>query len=359
MARRLPIRWLPAGRSDSGHVHRAGWFAASLLLLSFFAAHASALAAPPGGAAPAEDMAQLLSRIQDAARQKDYSGVFMYQQGEFIQSSRLVHVVDGTGERERLEILDGQPREYLRHNEDVQCLVPDHKTVLLERRRGDRFPGLLLGDPARLSEQYDIRTEKTLHRVAGRQCRLITIEPRDKLRYGYRLCADVDTSLLLKAQTLNAAKGVVEQVSFTSLRLGSEVDPQDLASRWSTRDWKVMESSMTPVDLSALGWRIHAPKGFSVVMQVSRTMGHGAPVNQMVLSDGLAAISVFIEPYDNQRGHHPPAGALQRGALTVYATRIADFWLTAVGEVPVATLEQLAESTEYVPAAQAPAAGVK
>ncbi|WYX12148.1 MucB/RseB C-terminal domain-containing protein [Achromobacter xylosoxidans] len=283
----------------------------------------------------------------------------MYQQGETIQSSRLVHVVDGTGERERLEILDGQPREYLRHNEDVQCLIPERKTVLLERRRGDRFPGLLLGDPANLTEHYKIRTESALHRVAGRECRLITIEPLDKLRYGYRLCADVETNLLLKAQTLNAARGVVEQVSFTSLRLGADVDPQSLSSRWNTRDWRVLEPSMKSVDLSAQGWRIPAPKGFVVVMQVARSMGRGATVNQMVLSDGLAAISVFIEPYDSQRGHHPPPGAAQRGSITVYGTRIADYWLTAVGEVPVATLEQLAEATEYVPVTNAPAADSK
>lgn len=350
MALVLPTRW---PRAASWHAHRAGWFAATLLT-AFLAAHEPARAAD---AAPAtDDVVQLLSRIQQAARKQDYAGVFMYQQGEMIQSSRLVHVLDGTGERERLEILDGQPREYLRHNEDVQCLIPERKTVLVERRRGDRFPGLLLGDPANLAEHYKISTEPKLHRVAGRECRLIMIEPLDKLRYGYRLCADVETNLLLKAQTLNAARGVVEQVSFTSLRLGSEVDPQLLTSRWSTRDWKVLEPSMAPVDLSAQGWRIPAPKGFKVIMQVARSMGRGATVNQMVLSDGLAAISVFIEPYDSQRGHHPPHGAAQRGSITVYGTRIADFWLTAVGEVPVATLEQLAEATEYVPAAPAAAA---
>lgn len=350
MALVLPTRW---PRAASWHAHRAGWFAATLLT-AFLAAHEPARAADAAPAA--DDVVQLLSRIQQAARKQDYAGVFMYQQGEMIQSSRLVHVLDGTGERERLEILDGQPREYLRHNENVQCLIPERKTVLVERRRGDRFPGLLLGDPANLAEHYKISTEPKLHRVAGRECRLITIEPLDKLRYGYRLCADVETNLLLKAQTLNAARGVVEQVSFTSLRLGSEVDPQLLTSRWSTRDWKVLEPSMAPVDLSAQGWRIPAPKGFKVIMQVARSMGRGATVSQMVLSDGLAAISVFIEPYDSQRGHHPPHGAAQRGSITVYGTRIADFWLTAVGEVPVATLEQLAEATEYVPAAPAAAA---
>ena len=187
--------------------------------------------------------------------------------------------------------------------------------------------------------------------MAGRECRLITIEPVDKLRYGYRLCSDVETNLLLKAQTLNAARGVVEQVSFTSLRLGSEVDPQSLASRWNTRDWKVLEPSMKQVDLAAQGWCIPAPEGFTVIMQVARSMGRSGTVSQVVLSDGLAAISVFIEPYDSLRGHTPPHGAAQRGSITVYGTRIADFWLTAVGEVPLTTLEQLAQGTEYVPAA--------
>ncbi|MBO9328576.1 siderophore-interacting protein [Achromobacter xylosoxidans] len=350
MALVIPSRWpvLGLGRTATLQAHRAAWLAVTLFTV-FLAAQEPARAAD--AAPPAEDVVQLLTSIQQAARKQDYAGVFMYQQGETMQSSRLVHVLDGTGERERLEILDGQPREYLRHNDDVQCLIPERKTVLLERRRGDRFPGLLLGEAAGLSENYTIRTEPKLYRVAGRECRLITIEPLDKLRYGYRLCADVETNLLLKAQTLNAARGVVEQVAFTSLRLGAEVDPQLLTSRWSTRDWKVMEAAMKPVDLAAQGWRIPAPKGFKTVMQVTRAMGRGATVSQMVLSDGLAAISVFIEPYDSQRGHRPPHGAAQRGSITVYGTRIADFWLTAVGEVPVATLEQLAESTEYVPAA--------
>lgn len=355
MALVFSSRWPVLGRAASWQAHRAAWFAASLLT-AILAAHDPAAAAGNAPKDQTDDVVQLLTRIQQAARKQDYAGVFMYQQGETIQSSRLVHVMDGTGERERLEILDGQPREYLRHNDDVQCLIPERKTVLIERRRGDRFPGLLLGDPANLSEHYKIRTEPALHRVAGRECRLITIEPLDKLRYGYRLCVDVETNLLLKAQTLNAARGVVEQVSFTSLRLGSEVDTQSLSSRWNTRDWKVMESAMKPVDLAAQGWRIPPPKGFAVVMQVARSMGRGGPVSQMVLSDGLAAISVFIEPYDSRRGDRLPDGAAQRGAITVFSTRIADFWLTAVGEVPVATLEQLAEGTEYVPAAPAAAA---
>lgn len=368
----LAVSWPPTRLTSAASTRVAGKGAsgacvtvlAALILLSAGFAHAqtapvSGQAAPsslPSGGArqPLTDADALLGRIQDAARKLDYAGIFTYQQGEMIQSSRLVHVVDGTGERERLEVLDGEPREYLRHNDDVQCLVPEHKTVLVQHKRADRFPGLLLGEAPGLSKFYRIRTDPTPHRVAGRECRMITIEPLDKQRYGYRLCADMENNLLLKAQTLSASNTVVEQVAFTALRIGPEVNPKQLESRWATQDWKVMQSAMKPVDLAALGWRIHMPAGFVQVSQVARTMGQGDAVSQIVLSDGLAAISVFIEPFDKKRNSHQPHGAYRRGAINVYGTRIADFWLTALGEVPAATLEQLAQSTEYVPPAAAP-----
>ncbi|MEI2417277.1 MucB/RseB C-terminal domain-containing protein [Orrella sp. JC864] len=334
---------------------RGAGLAALTLVAAMAGAHQRALAAEGAqqGAAPDETV-MLLARIQDAARQLDYSGVFAYQQGEYIESSRVTHVIDGTGSRERLEVLDGQPREYLRHNDTVQCLIPEKKTVLIERRRPDRFPGLLLGDASRLPEHYRIQAESKLHRVAGRQCRVVRIEPRDDRRYGYKLCADTSTNLLLKAQTVDRDRGVIEQVSFTSLRLGADVDPALLAPGWSTQDWKVVEAAEHPaVDLARQGWRIAAPPGFTQVMQVARPMGRRNSVSQLVLSDGLAAISVFIEPYDGSLAGDHPRGLMRRGPINVYGTRIADFWVTVLGEVPPATLEQLAASTEYVPLAPA------
>jgi len=307
----------------------------------------------PQPSAQVEDPIELLTRVQQAARKLDYAGVFMYQQGELLQSSRLVHLADekGEGERERLEVLDGQPREYLRHNDHVLCLVPERKTVLLERRGGDRFPGLLLGDTAGLANHYNIQAASSLYRVAGRSCRLILIEPKDNFRYGYRLCVDVDTNLLLKAQTVNTAHAVLDQAAFTSLRLGNKVDGEMLKSDWLTHDWKVLEANIKPVDLAAQGWRISAPPGFVPITQITRTIGRGVSVSQLVLSDGLAIVSVFIEPYKNQRGYSQTQRPIRRGASNIYGARVANFWLTAVGEVPPATLEWVTQSAAFEPGA--------
>jgi sigma-E factor negative regulatory protein RseB len=354
-----PSRYRPSVRA-AGFPGKAGRgvarlsVAAALLLFAAGAAHAQAAPTPGSVPVPDAEARALLARIQDAAAKLDYAGIFTYQQGETIQSSHVVHVVDGSGERERIEVLDGQPREYLRHNDEIQCLVPERKTVLIEHKRAEQFPGLLLGAPSSLTKYYRVLMQPVPHRVAGRECRIITIEPLDKQRYGYRLCADTENDLLLKAQTLSNASTVVEQVAFTALRLGPAVDPKQLESRWSTKDWKVRQGMMQPADLGAAGWRIPFPPGFIPVSQVVRTMAHGDRVSQLVLSDGLAAISVFIEPYDKKRNRHQPHGAYRRGPVNVYGMRVADFWITVLGEVPAPTLEHLAKATQYVPPAAAP-----
>ena len=101
--------------------------------------------------------ATLLRQIQKAARHLNYEGVFTFQQGESIESSRMIHVFDGKDEKERIEVLDGPPREYLRHNDEVQSLIPEQKIILREQQRGDRFPGLLVTDPAALEAHYQLR----------------------------------------------------------------------------------------------------------------------------------------------------------------------------------------------------------
>jgi sigma-E factor negative regulatory protein RseB len=347
---------LEAGLLKAGHPQVSlRWLLRSWqMLCGGFAAAVAALACvtttPTAWAADvAPDPLHMLARIQEAARQLDYAGVFVYSQGSFTQSSQVVHMVDGTGTRERLEVLDGEPLEFIRHNDEVRSLMPQRKKILLERRRTDHFPGLLVGNPTGLSDNYQVAIAPGTRRVAGRTCHLIVIEPLDNRRYGYQLCADVDTGLLLKAQTLAGDRSVIEQVMFSSIKVGGGIPAESLSPSWSTQGWTQVESIMTPVDLAGQGWRVPQPVGFLPVMQLERVMSDSNKVSQIVFSDGLAAISVFIEPYDTRGAAQKKYGPAKHGAINVFGTRIANFWLTAMGEVPVGTLKDLAESTEYVP----------
>ena len=306
-------------------------------------------------AEPAESTSEhiaLLLKMEAAARDLDYAGIYTYQQGVVMMSSRVVHLVDGTGERERIEILDGSPREFLRHNDLTRTLLPDRKMVVVEQRSGDRFPSLLLGEGHNIADHYDMVVMDSPERVAGRDCIPVMLKPRDDHRYGHVLCIDTKSDLLLKAQTVSLANEIIDQVAFSSLTMGEDVAEERITATWDTTDWRVIETPMNAVDLSEMGWRIPRPPGFDIVTQVSRPLRLDAYVNQLVLSDGLAAISVFVEPYDSNRHSMSGQGGIHKGALSVFRKRIGDYWLTALGQVPAGTLRDIAEHVEYVPLAR-------
>lgn len=293
----------------------------------------------------------LLKLIQRAAHTLNYAGVFAYQQGGLIESSLIVHQFDGKDEKERIELLNGAPREYIRLNQEVLSLIPENKTVMRERQRTDRFPALLLANEQALDANYSVRTLSQVLRVAGRPCELVDVVAKDAHRYSYRLCVDTQTQLLLKAQTVNHHGVVIEQVAFTQVSIGQDISPSMLEPSWPTEGWSQVDVPQKDVDLKAQGWRVVPPPGYEVSAQVLREFSENRQVQQMVLSDGLATISIFIEPYSNERSEYKPQGAAQMGSVNIYGLKVANFWLTVLGEVPAATLEQLAQSIQYVSAA--------
>lgn len=296
----------------------------------------------------------LLRTIQSAAHKLNYSGTFIYQQGSQVRTSRITHLVEGKNELEKLEVLDGQPREYLRSNDEIICYVPDTKTLLVEKRVAqDVFPAMLAANADTLAEHYTIKKGES-GRIAGFDCQSVILEPKDDLRYGYRLWAEKSTGLLLRAQTINEAGEVIEQISFTQLAIGNIDRNRVKPTFTNTRGWRVENAVMSQVDLS--NWNVkRLPPGFRKTRELKRMVSDTpvqpgqAPaqreISQIVYSDGLAAISVFIEPSAQSRTE----GSLQQGAMNVLGKRQGEFWLTIVGEVPSTAIRQVANSIEYKP----------
>jgi sigma-E factor negative regulatory protein RseB len=323
-----------------------------VVLSSFIAFSVHAEPASPSG--DTREAQAWLRKIQSAAQKLNYSGTFVYQQGSQVRTSRITHLIDGHNEIEKLEVLDGRPREYLRNNEEIVCYLPDSKTLLVEKRVApDVFPAILGVGAEGLSEHYSISRGDS-GRVAGFDSQSILLEPKDDLRYGYRLWADKVTGLLLRAQTIDESGAVVEQISFTQLAIGSIDRNQVKPSITNTRGWRVENAVMSQVDLS--GWIVRRlPPGFKKIREIRRQVSDNSAtvpgavaqreVSQIVYSDGLAAISVFIEPGSQSRTE----GFLQQGAMNIMGKRYGDFWLTIVGEVPSTAIRQVANSIEFKP----------
>ncbi|WP_211454634.1 MucB/RseB C-terminal domain-containing protein [Collimonas antrihumi] len=310
--------------------------------------------AAAANAADKQEAQTLLKKIQSAAQRLNYSGTFIYQQANQIRTSRITHMLDGRNEIEKLEILDGQPREYIRRNEDVTCYMPEIKTKIVERRvTQDGFPAILAALPADLTDYYNVKMGET-GRVAGFDCQAVLLEPRDNMRYGYKLWAEKKSGLLLRAQTLNGKNEIIEQISFTQIAIGNIDHNQLKPSFGNTNSWHAESSVINPSNLNE--WTVTGmPPGFKKVRELKRMVADapaaksapGTPatrreVSQLIFSDGLVAISIFIEPGSQSRTE----GSLQQGALNIVGKRQGEYWLTIVGDVPPAAMRQVANSIE-------------
>lgn len=297
-----------------------------------------------------------LRRIQAAAQKLNYSGTFVYQQGSHVRTSRITHVLDGKNELEKLEILDGKPREYIRNNDEVVYYVPEARMLMVEKRVAqEMFPAILGSNPADLADYYNIRNDD-VGRVAGFDCQMVMLEPKDRMRYGYKLWAEKSSGLLLRAQTLNENGEVVEQIAFTQIAIGNINRSRVKSSFANTVGWRVENSVMSQASVS--GWTVKSiPPGFKKVRELKRVVSdtpgtstasanahaRQREITQLVFSDGLAAISVFIEPGTQSRTE----GSIQQGAMNIVGKRQGDYWLTIVGEVPSAAIKQVANSIEF------------
>ncbi|HYX62929.1 MAG TPA: MucB/RseB C-terminal domain-containing protein [Burkholderiales bacterium] len=282
-----------------------------------------------------------LKKIQDASRSLSYTGTFVYQQGGRTETSRITRLAEG--DVERLEVLDGMPREIVRTRDTLRCYLPQSGVVKVERRTADRsFPRLLPEQVGMLTEHYDIRLGGK-ERVGGFECQAVVLVPKDDLRYGYRLYADVNSGMLVRATTVDAAGSMVEQFTFTQLTIG-RVSPSMVKPRNASRPWRVEDADAVPAHLE--GWSVNPElPGFQKVGELKRRMGESRPVGQLVYSDGLAAVSVFIEPL--RPGADAAPGLASLGAIHIYTREVANHRITVVGEAPATSVQRIADAVEY------------
>jgi len=294
-----------------------------------------------------------LNRIHTAAQNENYEGTFVFQRGGMIQSSRIVHVAERHGdEYERLESLDGRPRTMLRHNDDVYTFIPERKLCIVDQRQSKiTFPALVGPDSSSVLDVYQPRL-LGIERIAGFDSQVIQLDPKDQYRFGYKLWADKKTGLLLRAQTLDPQGHVLEQIAFSQIEIGSDDDHNSIAAGiHNLAGWQVVHGSTSTVDMSAQGWTIKPDvAGFKQIRQLRRPMASGragsepVEVDQAVFSDGLAAISVFVEPGDRAARKE---GVGSSGATHILVKRMGHFWITLLGEVPLDTLQDFASAIKY------------
>lgn len=304
-------------------------------------ATASAVAATPS---------EVLLKAADAARTANYRGVVVYRAGGNIESMRLIHGYAAGLERERVVALTGEPREIIRLDNKVTCLLPKDRKLDLKR---PAVKGLLTNVSAEslkaLGAWYELR-DLGGTRIAGRACRGVELAARDGFRYGYEIWADEVTGVPLKVSLVGPGRRALEEVMFIEVEFPASLPDEAFVPALDPSRFKAVtrvepamkELSGGVADISNFPLRFGAlPPGYKVTMREQRPGNEiRGQVEHLMLSDGLSAVSVFAAL--NVAPEKAFTGLTQMGAVQAVGRSIGRYHVTVVGETPVATVEAVA-----------------
>jgi sigma-E factor negative regulatory protein RseB len=311
---------------------------------------ASAFAQADEGAT--KDLRAWIVKIQQAATHRNYTGTLVVSSTGAVTSSQVAHYCERGQQFEQVEALDGQMRSVVRENGVVHTLWPrQHLQVVEQHETRVSFPALSVSGDEAMLDNYDL-VSVGHDRVAGHEADVLNLKARDQLRFDQRLWVERKTALLLRSDILSPTGQVLESSAFSDLAI--DVKPQLDRLKAALRDasgYRMLRPVTVPTALEAHGWATgkQLPAGFRLVSCVRRALDPSANVDaagvlQSTYSDGLTHVTMFIERFRNQKEH-----ARVIGATNALMKQHGDYWVTVIGDVPMATLQLFAASLEHKP----------
>ena len=285
-----------------------------------------------------------LEYMTAAMSQMSYQGTFVYVRDEVVETMRITHVTDETGVRERMYSISGPHREVIRDRKGVRCVLEDSASVVEDQVvASSYFPELPISIIEGDSSGYRLETGGEA-RIAGHTARRVSISPEDKFRYGYDFWLEEQTGLLLKWVLFDANHKPLAKLMFTDFAIGSEINLSELESNSQAEDFvemKTFSPKKTVVTQANPRWQpAKLPPGFQLASYNHKTGADGV-YEHMVYSDGLAAVSVYVEHQEAESGLE--LGVSQLGTNNAYSRKQGLLQITVIGEVPVVTVKSIAK----------------
>lgn len=300
-------------------------------------------------AATADDSAvspeKLIRNMSTALTSLNYEGSFVHVQNGNVEAMSIVHSSDDGGELEYMLSLNGEAREVFRNRSLVTCIWPGSKSVIVSDSKTRKLLPTIDATMAD-SDIYRLSMGKP-DRVAGIDTHVVDIEPIDNFRYGYRFWIDKDTSMLLRSMLIDDEDNAVEQLMFTNITYPDNIP----AARFETPDGEIESYKIQmPKPMLAVGVvdRVsfsELPAGYAETSETYQPMPiNDGPVSHVMLSDGMASISVYVEYVQQADQADVSLGMFSMGGMNAFTHSVPNALITVVGEVPPATVEAIAVS---------------
>ncbi len=303
--------------------------------------------APAVWASASDNAESWLDRMSEAMRTLNYEGELVYQHGDRIKVLHMIHTVNQGRERERLISLNGVPREVVRDEEAVRCVLPNAKAVSVDRRGGRYdFPALAPLAARELAHLYRVELGEEA-RVAGRPVRGIAVEPLDAYRYGHRFYLDQEHFLPLKQEVMGAGGERISLMMYSRIKVDPTLPFDASGPSAHSKSFNLIEYQPRQAMKESTPDRWHLkrlPPGFQIRHRDFRQSEDGATLEHLVLGDGLASVSLYLEKADPEKGFD---GASRMGAVNIFGRQVDGYQIVVIGEVPAATTRFIARALEF------------
>ncbi len=278
----------------------------------------------------------------------DYKGVFHSQHYKEIKSIEITHATNNDQEFIKLNVLDGSPGEVLSQGKTIYVYNTVDNNVIIQKRKQQRlFPAIFPNNSEALKNFYRLSIGKS-ERIAGRLSQLVVLTPIDNFRYFHYFWLDKKTFLPLKMLVVDQSENIIEQASFTQINMIKEKNldwfkPEVDPSKNYIFDDKIVGQGIVKNRFWAMK---KIPPGYKEVDFVTKRIpGLNILSHQLVFSDGLSYVSLFIKPIS--RGQKPKVGHVKLGVNNICARYHNGYQIMAVGSVPLITCNNFSESIKF------------
>jgi len=296
----------------------------------------------------ASELIDMLNKMSDASLTRNYQGTFILRKADDLSTLHVIHGMDERGVWESLESLNGASRKVIRQNTKVISIYPDKKLLTVRDSPSERSLHPQLPENIEQLESYYTFQRLNDDRIANYPTLVLDLKPKDKFRYGYRYWLSHDTGMLLRCDVFDEKQAILEQMMFTDLKY-LEKTPEMAFSTIKLKAYTVQtfDNSVLGADKPQSSWQVmQPPEGFKLSQSHYRELAKGLNLLQLVYSDGLASVSVFVEKV-SKKGQYL-VGASSKNSINAFGVPLKDYHVTVVGEVPAATVKAMAKSTRQI-----------
>ncbi len=290
---------------------------------------------------------QWLQAMEHALKTSTFQGTLVYAGTNRVDTLKVFHSVLNGVEHEHIISLDEPVREVIRDRSRIFCFI--------QEQRSGRVSAIMstkswLGLPSgfkHTSRHYSLQLGKQ-QAVMERPTQIVTIQPKDSLRYQRKLWIDQASLIPIKTQIIDNSGRVLEQLIFAKLSTNQPIPraqfqlPEDSKSY----QWAVQKTELIPEHLQR--WQIvNKPLGFNVVKYMrQQNKADSGQVTHILLSDGVSLISVYV---DAQAGTvESQLETYTIGAINLVTSVRNGYRLTVLGEVPEQTIQPILDGIKLI-----------